>query len=620
MILNLVRYSVLGEWLTESGTLPGPLEHIEPFVGISINLVRANFHSFGRRSVSRVKGHEEGDHSLDSQCAADFLVNYLFREFLNCLRYVAGGEGGPFREWLGLSPSIFKSNNLAKKIASFPSWNGYYAGSSSLEDLLKRTDQRLAVWRDFLNGNQDDIPKDVWETKATLEGPLHELGNLLSSVSSKQAPLPLFVVVDQYEVLPELNLTHGTQLQRVVNTLIKLRDPVVFYKIGARTYDWGKELRIWGAESRIEVQRDYAVIDLADLLMKGEESTWLFPAFATDVAHKRLLEAGYHLGKTHVKTLLGKWTPELEAALYFKNRLARPRAIGPVSPAVKKRILSLCRSKSPLEYRLAGAWALQRSKRHIEETAVTQELRSLPWVKKVWWRKERVGIALQQIASLANQKRRYFGWRDVLYLSGSNISAFLLIYSQIWDMAIKMDADPTRRRTLEPIIQTEGIFQASERWALRDRNESIGGRQRHSVLHRLGPAISDALVRDLAISNPGHSGFSLRGVDLVADMNGERVARFIYDAVSWAIFEERQHTSKEPHDVGRKKWYLHPILSPFFAIPHVRVKEPAYVSVQDVYEWFFGTGKIRFPKQLPDRGEKSSSPSTQLRLPLGTGQ
>ncbi len=121
--------------------------------------------------------------------------------------------------------------------------------------------------------------------------------------------LPLFVVVDQYKVLPELNPTHGTSLQRLVNTLIKARDPVVFYKIGARTYDWGNELRIWGADSRIEVQRDYVLIDLAEVLMRNEDSKgWLFPEFATDVAYRRLKEVGQYsrVRKDTVKKIFGR--------------------------------------------------------------------------------------------------------------------------------------------------------------------------------------------------------------------------------------------------------------------------------------------------------------------------
>src|SRR3954467_8174984 len=43
MILNLMRYRVLAQWLEIYGKPPSPLQALKPFLGISINLVRANF-------------------------------------------------------------------------------------------------------------------------------------------------------------------------------------------------------------------------------------------------------------------------------------------------------------------------------------------------------------------------------------------------------------------------------------------------------------------------------------------------------------------------------------------------------------------------------------------------
>lgn len=618
MILNLVRYAVLKEWISKADTPPGPLKHIDPFLGISINLVRANFHAFGRRSVAKAMGLADDDHSLDASCASDFLINYLFREFLFGIQFLMSRDGQRFRKWLGIASNYLKEEELGRKIAAFKSWYGYYSQCESISSLLNKVNERLATWREFLNGNINEVPAAVWRSKASLEGPLHEIGNLLGAISPKAKKLPLFIVIDQYEVLPELNQRYGTKLQQVVNTLIKLRDPVVFYKIGARTHDWGSELRIWGADSRIEVQRDYAVINLADVLMKTEDSPWLFPDFARDVAYKRLVEADYKVGKAQIDSMLGEWTAEREAKLYFKRPSGRVKSIGPVSDAVRRRILAICKDTSPLELRLAGAWAIQRMKRKVPEDVILSELKPRPWVTNKWWRKERIGIALQQIASLANQKRRYFGWHTVMYLSGANISAFLLLCGEVWDMAIKMDADPTKKRSLSEIIQTEGIYLASERWGLRDKNENIGGRQRYSVLDRLGRAIRESLVEDFGISNPGHSGFSLREADFVSNEAGKKVARFLQNAVSWAIFEERPHTSKERKDLGRRKWYLHPILSPFFGIPHIRVKEPAYVDVKEVYEWIFGVGKIKFARRRREasQAQQRQQSGKQLKLPI----
>jgi hypothetical protein len=600
MILNLIRYSVVSEWISGHGKPPAPLKHLAPFFGISVNLVRADFHAFGRRSVFRSAGGGLTEEARDASCAADFLGHYLFREFLKGLQLLLSNEGSRLREWLGVDSK--RLENQVRTIGKWDCWFGYYRRSTSLQALMTRCEKRLNVWRSFLNTNIDDIPRYVWETKSTLSDPLHAMGNFLQSVGPSKGRLPFFVVIDQYEVLPELNPSYGTTLQRIVNTLIKARDPVVFYKIGARTYDWGTELRIWGAESRIEVQRDYVMINLADVLMRNEDSGgWLFPGLARDVAYRRLkVEGHYNVSKGKIEEILGTWSAAREAGLYFKVKPRKVVVLKKLSDPIRRRIVSLCGSDcSPLDLRLAGAWALQKKKRGLPESKIVKELGEFPWRRNASWRKERVAIALLQVASLANQKRRYFGWKPVINLSGANISAFLLLCSEIWDMATKVDIHPLKDCPLPYHIQTEGVFVASDTWRNRDRNEPGRGRKRYDVLNRLGPAIHDLLIGDLAISNPGHSGFSLRESDFSNDERGEKVREFLQNAVSWAIFEERPHTSKQREAATRRKWYLHPLLSPVFDIPVARVKEPLYVELDDVFAWLFERGKVSFRRNRP---------------------
>jgi len=608
MILNLVRYSVISKWIADTGAPPEPLAQLTPFFGISVNLVRANFHAFGRRSVSRVRTGEL-DKELEATVAADFLTHYLFREYLKGLGFLLSTDGRHLMKWLKFDRG--KLQREIQKMNRWDSWFGFYSECRSLASLIKRCEYRLSIWRSFLNANIDQIPEEVWKSKALLEDSLHSMGNVLRDSGPAKQPVSLFVVIDQYEVLPELNRIHGDNLQRIINTLIKTRDPVAFYKIGARTYDWGRELRIWGSESRVEVQRDYATINLADLLMRNEDGDWLFLNFAKDVAYKRMKEQQYQEAAVeHIDEIFGSTDPETEARLYFGKR-APIAIVKRVPPRIKRRIESLCGvNPSPLDLRLAEAWALQKLQKGIREKIIISELKHRPWNN--WsWRKERIPIALLQIASLTNQKRRYFGWKTILFLSGANISSFLLLCSEIWDLATKLDINPLEDYPLRASVQADGIHEASNQWRNRDRNEHTGGRKRWEVLSRLGPAIHEALVEDLAISNPGHSGFSVRESEFSGSERGERLARFLQDAVSWAIFEERAHTSKQRESSTRRKWYLHPLLSPAFSIPHIRSKEPLYVHAEQVYEWIFEGKQIKF---RPLRSRRLKEHENQLTL------
>lgn len=140
------------------------------------------------------------------------------------------------------------------------------------------------------------------------------------------------------------------------------------------------------------------------------------------------------------------------------------------------------------------------------------------------------------------------------------------------------------------------------------------------MLSRLGPSIHDALISDFAISNPGHSGFSLKETDLWTgqeeDENKKKVTEFLQKAVSWAILEERPHVSKKREGVSRRKWYLHPLFSPVFAIPYIRAKEPFYVDIIDVYNWIYVGEAIKFSRSRTLSKPRDDYFPQQLRIPF----
>lgn len=615
MILNLLRYRVLTEYVNADEVHRG-LDFVTPFVGISINLQRAYFQAFGRRSAATPPGSNA---DVDASCAADYLNHFLFAEFLRAMKFLLSSSGDQLTRWMKLSRSRAREESLCESMASWRCWYDFYKKTTTLDGLLAKCEARIDSWRQFLNAAVDSVPEEIWRTKTMIGEPLHHMGNLLQEMPQKGEKVPLYVVIDQYEVLPELNPTHGTTLQRVVNTLIKARDPVVFFKIGARTHDWGRELRVWGAESKIELQRDYVLIDLSDALMRNENtSRSTFAELAADVAVKRLHEeGGYSIGKRDVSALFGAETPEQEAWSYFsKNGENKIVVYGTTPKEFYEDLVHYCGAQaSPLELRLASAWVLQRLGRGDSTSRIRRDMRSQPWHRPSW-RKERILAALFQIASMARSKKHYCGWTTIVDLAGANIAAFLLLASEVWDMATKFGHVPVgadgKPERIPREIQGDGIRIASNKWAQRDRLETTGGSRRYGVLSRLGPAIHDAVVEDQALSNPGHTGFSLREIDI--DKN-PAVCEFLRNGVSWAILEERPHTSKNAGDSTRRKFYLHPLLSPAFDVPHKRVKEPLYISLRQAVEWLTTDAPIFFGGKRKDR--ERIGHQRQSELPFG---
>jgi hypothetical protein len=604
MILNLLRYRMLKEFLATDTVLPTYLREAPPFLGISINLTRAGFSSFGKRSIAKALTGAQ-DRSLELNCAADYLTHYLFREFVSALLYCYSENGKQLREWLGLGPCSSMSI-CAKTLLEWPGWSGYYSACQNLDDLLLRCEKRLDAWRTFLAGSPT-FPQDIVDTFTPIHRALHMMGDALRALDPVHQA-SLYITIDQYEELIGLNDSFGTDLQRIINTLIHSRDPVVFYKMGVRTYDWGRETRISGSEIRIERQRDYVQVELAEVLIKTENSGgfgrdsrgWVFAQLAEDVAVRRIqCEGKPKATVSDVRNMFSELEPHKEAGAYLKrNKFAGYIYQCRLPKELQLSLERLSVDMDAMDLHLAIAWSWQCVKRSMPLDDIISSYKDKPWINR-WWHKERVELALIQLASANFQRRRFFGWNTIVYLSGGNISAFLLIFSMIWDALLKQHADPLSLPQVSAPIQTDAILSASRAWLRRDQGDNEGGEYRYVALGRLGSAIRRAILDDKALSNPGHSGFSLRDDDLLSSRY-MHLANILNSGVKWALLEVRPHRSKQRIDGPRHKWYLHPLLSPSFEIPFKRVKEPLYVNNLDVVErWFFGDGPINFVANPP---------------------
>lgn len=617
MLLNLIRYVVMNNWLKKHGSPPGALANVAPFVGISINLVRAGFHTFGRRTGSARSGTQA---EVGAACAADFLTHHLLIEYLRALQLIFQDGEGEFRDWLGIDQAGRGPGDVACDIAGWACWYGYYDGSDSLGDLLGRARSRLATWESFLNMNMESVPDDIWASKTLPDKPLHRMGNLLSELSSATRSVPLFVCIDQYEELQALGGSQGATLQRVVNTLIKGRDPVAFYKLGVRTHDWGRELRVWGSEATVEAQRDYVRIDLSRILMRREsQREWVFPKFAADVAKKRI-EAfcGRGLETKELKAMYGGWTAESEAEKYSlgPERVCQ-QLWGDMEPALREalgRLVSI--GEDPLDALLATVWVRQRLARKQDVDEILRLSAGRPWMRR-WWHKERVQAALFRLASLANDTKKYYGWNTIVYLSGGNIYAFLLICSRIWDVATKQGIEPLGSEALPVQVQTYGIYDASVEWQERNLREHGGGPRREDFAYRFAAAVKEAVVKSSTMSNPGHSGFSLEELELHSAAAGRKVSDFLEEGVGWGYFEERRHTPKVKGKPQRRKFYLHPLLSPVTGIPYSRVKEPYYAKVEEVWQWIFEDREIALARRGLRQGTDRAEHLQEQQMSLG---
>jgi hypothetical protein len=188
------------------------------------------------------------------------------------------------------------------------------------------------------------------------------------------------------------------------------------------------------------------------------------------------------------------------------------------------------------------------------------------------------------------------GRDEVLELSGGNILVFVSICQRIWAAWVRtireVETSDSSLPRIEPDVQALGIHEASTHW-FQKLSEVPGGDSRQRFVGHLGGILERNMFNDLSLSYPGHNGFSVRLDELVTNSKAQA---FLREAVDYGDLFEAPHTTKEKNRKPRMKWYLNPILSPHFKLPNAHTKEPAYVSIHEVWKWIVAAENLSSPQ------------------------
>lgn len=585
MLLSLLKPSIRKAYAANNIEFPVP-KNLSKFIGAGINLRRSGVSDFGQRPVEIEKGFEESPYYF-----ADYLNYWIVLDILDSIEELAD-------EKLSLSTEIginFNSEYLesfTNELCKDPCWNGYLADVKSYKELKLKLDNRIRVYRNFLNYNSNSVPEEIKSTKTVIGFPMTVLARLLRTNMILSENTEIFVRIDQYEELTWLEDLPNHQdkaYQQMIHKLLAMRDNSVSYRLGTRHFAWDEREHIFGTSAKLEKGRNYIDISIDSLLKRKENSrTWIFPGFAEDILYRRIQLSEFKQGnfKTDVlATIFGRSAKPTEMAkLYLKSNRVKAIKTDNDWPLPWVKFLQEHAKEDPFDARLAEAWVRQMGKKKRDVMFNIPKSKPYPWNKQ-WWKKERVQQALLQIASRNNQQLIWFGKEDILSLCGSNILAFLQICRSIWDVWIRdtysSEEDTTDLIRFDPEIQSIGVIEASNAWY---ENISLekGGKDRKIFIDFLGSHFYKTLVEDIAMSNPGHNGFSL---DVEELGRATKLKKFLNEATDYGDLYDAPHTSKLKDKRERIKWYLNPILSPRFKIPSIHTKEPIYTRVNQVYKW-----------------------------------
>ncbi|MCU6498050.1 hypothetical protein LPN04_09635 [Rugamonas sp. A1-17] len=589
MLLNLLRPDTRIAYKRANVPFPVPND-FSSFIGAGINLNRSGADTFGQRPFDK---DPEINLALTPLYFADFINCWIVHDIFSSVRIFQKSGGKELCDEIGISMDEALINAAASRLAQDICWFGYFDDTvTTLDDFLNRLAHRITAYRSFGQRNIDSIPWEISRTKTDTGIPITKAVQHLRDTGMIAPHVQVYVRIDQYEELAWLDeiKSYGSIFQQVIHKFLGLRDSRVSYRIGTRKFAWAPDPRMYGTAARIENERTHKEIDLDEVLHRHENRrTWTFPSIAIDIFKRRMESAGY-VSKTTSSTLLRavfgrSLAPSEEVGEYVKTKSPPDRLIRFEKewPTSWNDYLREIAQTDLLSAILGSAWARQKGKGNIVSS------RSFPevplWQTKIWWKKERYPIALMQIASRNQQQLQWSGEEEILALSGGNILAFLSLSQHIWDAWLRdMHNQPVEDLVVPEIsrsVQSIGIQEASQEWFEKIGNAEHGDYRRQRFIRLLGEIFYKNLLDDTAMSNPGHNGFSLRISELEKK---ENINSFLKTLVDFGDLVGMKHTSKTKGE-KRWKWYLNPILSPYFNIFHVHTKEPVYLSVDKVEEW-----------------------------------
>lgn len=594
MLLNLLRPKIRLAYKEANVEFPVP-EGLRNFVGAGINLIRSGILNFGHRPID--KDYDEQEMPL---YFGDFLNYYIVEDIFNTIQVQL--EHPKAFDHLGSSDNVKK---FACELSKQDCWFGYLDGCNTYQDVWSKIKYRIKQYRQYHINRLFTLETDIQKTKTNAGEPIARTAQLLKATGVVPEATNFFIRLDQLEILLRgdvINKELGGKYRQVINKIIGDRDGRVSYRVGTRRYDWDKALKIYGTDNKLENLRDYKIVDIDDILRRPEDTkTWIFPEFAKDVFRKRFEHSGFE-GEAFksgnlISQIFGeKYDAEEKIARYLRANKKPEKIIGIETdwPKTWKDFLQNNYENDVLETVLAAAWVRQRGVKGKQgDRLKSSPPDNKPWSKS-YWRKERTQQALMQIASRSSQRMLWAGKDDIIGLSSGNISIFISICSEIWEAFLRTESRKKEGERINPLlkgqhvdaaIQSMGIFNASCLW-YKKISEQPDGDDRQVFITILGKLFKKWLSHDKAMSYPGHNGFSVANELFQVCAESKVLRDFLNDAVDYGDLYDSPHTTKNTDRKERTKWYLTPILSPYFQIPNQHIKEPYYLRrILELYQW-----------------------------------
>lgn len=582
MLLDLLKPETRLMYAEVGEQFPVP-KQLRKFISCNVNLTTSSAKAFGIRDWSNQPQAEV------EMMFGDFLNSLLVCDLIDTLKSLLNSNSGKILEEVGLIGSFKELDAAAESISKMNCWHGWLNGCDSIESLHAALNERSRLYEDYLHLREKKLPEKLLKTRSFIGEPISQIVKIFRECDVIADDTKVFVDIDQYEELNNITINRENidpiDYRSVINRGIGSRSSEIFYRVGSRRHSWRKYTKMMGSDGRIEENRDYKYVDL-DLLLERRENrrTYIFPKFAEDVFKRRLRGAKYKFDTDNaLEAVYGKSFSASEKAVKYQpnNPLKTINLERSWSKPSVDRLKKLA-VKKPLSARLGEAWLRQKGD-HFDHSLRDSEL---PWERQQYWKKERVELALMQIASRNQQRPIYSGVDEICDLSGGNILTFVSINHHIWNEYVKFLQVSGRQEhglpTIGVDLQSGGVFEASRRAFEKISEESGRSNERTRFLKEAARVMRQKVMADKNLSYPGANGFSIKDSELD---EVPKLKEFLEELADYGNLSMTDHTTKEKNRAARSKFYINQIMCPQFRITYKHVKEPYYTTSRELLKW-----------------------------------
>lgn len=588
MLLGLLNTKTRIAYARSQEAYPAP-DRYKKFIAAGTHLIRDNVRIVASR-LSEIPSEKRYDWA--STTFADYLNYVLLRDLLKNVTYLESEQkkDNVLSDFVNINFSENRMQLFIEKLKSSQCWYGYLDSCESWKDIQDIIESRLSSYRRYFNFNTDKLDDSIETTKTDIGEPIAVFSDCLRDSGIIPPKTLVYLRIDQHEELYELEKTsgHAQAFRQVINRALAMRDGRVAYRVGTRHYAWNSNTKIWGSGADLENMRDYSIIDIDGMLKKHEHGSpgINFSDFAEDVFCRRLESYGFELNPSQKENILSDifgntMSPHDRAKIYAKKKQFKLKIPESWSKEWHK-ALKVLWEENPLDAKFGVIWLSQKQQQQEKLHLSHNPDKLMGWRDKPYWIKERNEAALVQIAGDTNEMLIWSGKRHIVDLAGWNILAFMTICRSIWGAWLRRTSDEELSATYLPRINVDqqviGIHDASRVWAEKLK-EGADGDLRFKFINSIGSWISFKIRSDKALSYPGHTGFSL---DKMEFEKPNDIIEVIKSCRDQGDLIESEHTTKSSNGKPRIKWYLNPLLCPYFRIPHIRTKEPIYTNLNEL--------------------------------------